>query len=272
MGFAAVNTGNNLLFLIVSALLGFMAISGLAGWLNIRGLSVTVDFPDEIYDGRDTLAIVRLENRKRTLPSFLLKVHALDADVLFHLVERKGCETGSLTLRIRGRGKRLLERVRVSSVFPINFFVRSKSLLLRSGFTVFPAPGSCAPADGSGPREARGESASSRRGYGGEIATIRDYTGREPMKLIHWRLSARHQELKVKDLTAPAETPLILDVLSLPGGTLEENLSCGTFLVNRAMRAGRPVGLRLGSRLIPPDITRHHRLRLLTELAEYGKR
>lgn len=272
MGFAAVNTGNNLLFLIVSALLGFMAISGLAGWLNIRGLGVTVDFPDEIYDSRDTLAIVRLENRKKRLPSFLLRVHALDTDVLFHLVERSSCESGSLNLRFQGRGKRLLERVQVSSVFPINFFVRKKSISLRSGFTVFPAPGSCDLADGPGPRESRGEASSIRRGYGGEVATIRDYTGREPMKLIHWRLSARHQELKVKELTSPAETPLILDVLSLPGGTLEENLSCATFLVNRAMRAGRPVGLRLGSRLIAPDTTRPHRLRLLTELAEYGKR
>lgn len=271
MGFAAVNTGNNLLFLIVSALLGFMAISGLAGWLNLRALKVDIDFPDEIYDGRETLAIVRLENRKRRFPSFLLKVRALDTEALFHIVERNSVETGALTVRFRGRGKRLLERVQVSSVFPINFFVRRKGLSLHAGFTVFPAPGSCEPARGAGPRDARGNVSSARRGYGGDVATIRDYTGREPMKLIHWRLSARHQQLKVKDLTAPAENPLILDVLALPGGTLEENLSCATFLVNRAMRTGRAVGMKLGTRLIAPDTTRQHRLRLLTELAEYGK-
>ncbi len=249
-----------------------MAISGLAGWMNLRGLGAMVDFPDEIYDGRDTLAIVRIENRKSRIPSFLLKVHALDTDLLFNIVERNSVESGALTIRFRGRGKRLLERVHVSSVFPINFFVRRKSVRLRSGFTVFPAPGACDPTDCPGPRESKGENFSSLRGYGGEVATIRGYTGREPMKLIHWRLSARHQELKVKDLTSPAEIPLILDVLSLPGGNLEENLSCGTFLVNRAMRAGRPVGLRLGTRFVAPGTTRPHRLRLLTELAEYGKR
>lgn len=240
--------------------------------MNIRGIGVTVAFPDEIYDGTDTLVIVRLENRKKMMPSFLLRVDACDAGVGFNLVERKSVESDALTLRFRGRGKRALEKVLVSSAFPINFFVRGMSVPLHSAYTVFPAPRACDFPEGPGPRDAKGEGASPRRGYGGDLAKIRDYTGSEPMKLIHWRLSARHQELKVKELTAPSETPLVLDVLSLPGGNLEERMSCGAFLVNRAIRAGRPVGLKLAGRLIRPDTTRAHRLRLLTELAEYGKR
>lgn len=240
--------------------------------MNIRGLRVTVAFPDEIYEGSDTLAIVRLENRKKMVPSFLIRVDACDAHVGFNLVERSGMESDALTLRFRGRGKRILERASVSSAFPINFFVRGMSVSLHSAFTVFPAPRACDVPEGPGPRDARGEALSPRRGYGGDVAKIRDYTGSEPFKLIHWRLSARHQELKVKELTSPSETPLVLDVLSLPGGNLEERMSCGAFLVNRSIRAGRPVGLKLGGRLIRPDTTRAHRLRLLTELAEYGKR
>lgn len=247
-------------------------MSGIAGWMNLRGLHVSVDLPDEIYDGCDTLAVVRLENRKKLLPSFLLRVHVFDAQTGIPILERKGAESGAITLRFRGRGKRVLESALVSSPFPINFFVRRKSTSLRSGFTVFPAPVFCAVEDGDDERESGGESSSPKTGYGGEVAKIRDYTGREPMKLIHWRLSARHQELKVKELTTPSETPLILDVLTLPGGGLEENLSCAAFLVNRAVRAGRPVGLKLAGRLVTPDTTRAHRLRLLTELAEYGKR
>lgn len=101
---------------------------------------------------------------------------------------------------------------------------------------------------------------------------IRDYTGGEPLKLIHWRLSARHGELKVKEMAMPSEDPLIIDVLSLPGGGLEENLSCAAYLVNRAVRLRRPVGLKFGARVVRPDLTRAHRLRLLTELAVYGSR
>lgn len=257
---------------MVSALLGFMAVSGCAGWMNIRGIRVAVEFPDEIYDGTDTLVFVRLENRKRMLPSFLLRVDACDAAVGFNLVERNSVESDALTLCFRGRGKRVLEQALVSSTFPINFFVRGIRVSLDAAFTVFPAPRACGFPEGPGPMDARGEAFSPRRGYGGEVAKIRDYTGSEPFKLIHWRLSARHQELKVKELTSPSETPLVLDVLSLPGGNLEERMSNGAFLVNRAIRAGRPVGLKLAGRLIRPDTTRTHRLRLLTELAEYGKR
>jgi len=38
LGFAAVNTGNNLLYLLVSALLGFMAVSGVLGKWNLSRL------------------------------------------------------------------------------------------------------------------------------------------------------------------------------------------------------------------------------------------
>jgi hypothetical protein len=148
---------------VVSALLGFMAVSGLAGWMNIRGIGVTAAFPDEIYEGSDTLVIVRLENRKKMVPSFLLRVDACDAHVGFNLVERNSVESDALTLRFYGRGKRVLEQVLVSSAFPINFFVRGKSVSLHSAFTVFPAPRACGFPEGPGPRDAKGEAFSQRR-------------------------------------------------------------------------------------------------------------
>jgi hypothetical protein len=41
--------------------------------------------------------------------------------------------------------------------------------------------------------------------------------------------------------------------------------------VNRLVKGGRPVGLKLGDRVIAPASTRPHRLKLLGELAVYGK-
>ena len=70
LGVAAVNTGNNLLFLVVSAMLGFMAVSGLLGWMNIRGLSVSVRLPDEVYAGVQTLVSIRIQNGKGYYPPF----------------------------------------------------------------------------------------------------------------------------------------------------------------------------------------------------------
>ena len=63
LGFAAVNTGNNLLYLLVSALLGFMAVSGWLGQQNLRSLSLRLVLPQEIFVGQPTLiGLVRLPN------------------------------------------------------------------------------------------------------------------------------------------------------------------------------------------------------------------
>lgn len=249
-----------------------MAISGLVGWLNIRRVVVVVGFCDEIYDGRDTLITVRLENRKKLIPSFLLQVRMLGAAVCFPVVERSGVETESIEVVLKGRGKRTLDRVEVSSRFPINFFVRKRTIPVDAGYLVIPAPRECTVHHGDGRREFRGEGFAPRKGHGGDLMRIRDYTGSESIKLIHWKLSARHEVLKVKELTMPAETPLIIDILSLPGASLEENLSHGVYLVNKTIRSGRPVGMKLGKRVVRSDLTRSHRLRLLSELAVYGTR
>jgi len=270
MGFAAVNTGNNLLYLIVSSLLGFMAVSGFLGWMNIRRIGVALHLPDEIYDGLDTLVSVRLENRKRLLPAFLIRVHVSGESVLFPLVEGSGAGSDAVTLKFRGRGRAWLESATVSSPFPINFFVRRRVVPLHVRVTVFPLPREIPGTDGPGAQEERGEAFFRRTGFGGDVAKIRDYTGSEPLKLIHWRLSARHENLKVKVLNSPCRAPLIIDVLSLPCGNLDQKLQSAAYLVNRAIRSGRPAGLRFGVRLIRPDLTRAHRLRLLTELALYG--
>ena len=91
------------------------------------------------------------------------------------------------------------------------------------------------------------------------------------MKLIHWRLSAKHEEFKVKEMSATFREPVIIDIDAMPGSGVEERLSSAAFLVNRLIRANRPVGLKLADRTIPPALSREHRLGLLAELAVYGK-
>lgn len=270
MGFAAVNTGNNLLFLVVSALLGFMTVSGVIGWLNIRGVALSVHLPDEIYDGQETFVTLRLENRKRWIPSFLLRVDLEGASTWFHILDGGGTVDETVPLTFRGRGVKELREALSSSPFPINFFVRSTTLPLAISCVVFPRPIPCGLPQSPVAEGGKGGTESRGRGYDGEMEAIADYSGVEPRKLIHWRLSARHGELKVKRLTATSDLPLLIDVATLPGKGLEERLSCGVWNINRSIRANRPVGLIIGTKVIPPDTSRPHRLRLLRELALHG--
>lgn len=255
--------------MLVSALLGFMAVSGVLGRWNLAGLRVRLEVPDEIYDGAQTLLGVRLENRKRWLPAFLVEVVLPAGRTAFTMVERRGSAAAPLVAVFHGRGVKTLPQAQVRSIFPINFFVRSFVLPLERQITVFPAPRPCRAAGAEGKAQA-GELPLANKGYEGDISRISAYRGGEPLKLIHWKLSARQDELKVKELSAAARPPVIVDPDHLPGSGLEERLRCACFLVGSLLRAGRPVGLRLGGRTLPPAAGRAHKLRLLSELARHG--
>lgn len=271
LGVAAVNTGNNLLFLIVSAMLGFMAVSGILGWLNIRHLRVSLRFPDELYQGIAAPVSVCLENRKRLLPSFLITAAVAGHPVSFLLLDPGIPQQETLLLTFGERGRQEVAGVVISSPFPVNFFVRFTRVRVAAGCTVFPAPRPFIGVLPGGKPDAGQASPSKVKGYDGDLAKISDYRGGESLKLIHWRLSAKHEVFKVKEMASTADDPVLLEPELVPGRDLEERLCYCSHLVNRLVKGGRPVGLKLGDRVLPPAATRAHRLKLLGELAVYGK-
>jgi len=55
LGGAAVNTGNNLLYLITSLMLALMGLSGMVSLVNLLGLSLDISPPQEVYAGQRAL-------------------------------------------------------------------------------------------------------------------------------------------------------------------------------------------------------------------------
>lgn len=248
-----------------------MAVSGLLGKSNLEALAVRVEPPQEVYDGVATLLRVHLACRRRWLPLFLLRVELLDAGTTFIVVGRGEEASGTVPAVLHGRGRQCLETVRVTSRFPVNFFIRSRLLRLDREVIVFPAPRPCPASYAAADGRRDGASNTARRGEQGEVARIADYTGSEPLKRIHWKLSARHTGLKVKELSASVDEPVILNPAELPGESLEGRLRCASYLINRYHRAGRAVGLRLPERVVPAATGEVHKLKLLRELALYGQ-
>ena len=70
IGIAALNTGNNLLFLVVAAMLAAVLVSGIASWLNIKNVELEVVLPGQVFAGRHVLARLNLHVRRRFLRSF----------------------------------------------------------------------------------------------------------------------------------------------------------------------------------------------------------
>ncbi len=74
IGIAAINTGNNLLYIVVAALLSAILVSGVASALVLRSLTLDVHLPEHVFAGRPMLARLLLRDRSAWLPSFSVRV------------------------------------------------------------------------------------------------------------------------------------------------------------------------------------------------------
>ena len=71
---AAVNTGNNLLYIVVAAMLAAILVSGYVSALVLRYLELDVHVPEHVFAGRPVLGRIALHNHRRMLPSFSVQV------------------------------------------------------------------------------------------------------------------------------------------------------------------------------------------------------
>ncbi len=74
IGIAALNTGNNLLFIVLAAMLAAIAVSGLASAATLRGLEMDLVLPHSAFAGKAVLVRVRLTNPRRWLPALSVRI------------------------------------------------------------------------------------------------------------------------------------------------------------------------------------------------------
>ncbi|MCX8094976.1 MAG: DUF58 domain-containing protein [Caldisericia bacterium] len=268
MGVSAINTGNNLLFLITSFLLSFMAVSGFFGRYNIQNLDLEIEFPQEIYAKKEVYFIFKLINKKR-LPSFLIKLKFYDKEIVFPYFEKEISKRESLVFPKRGLYK--INELQFSSPFPFNFFVRYYNLKKSFEFIVFPEPKKVIIYENLiSQKEKNGEYESQiKSGYDGDIKSIKDYINGTPKKYIDWKSSAKTGSLKIKEFDSLINKPLIIEFDKIKAKNLEDKISFISFLIMDNFKKGIPVGLKIKDKFFKPDFSFNHKLNLLRELALY---
>ena len=125
LGFAAMNTGNNLLYLLASLLLGLIIVSGILSEQSMRRLRLAAVVPDEIYAGRAAVVGARVRNLKRRLSTYSV---ALEVDGRRLYVDRLPAGDERLVTweaRFDARGRGRLPGVRVTTRFPFGLFVKA---------------------------------------------------------------------------------------------------------------------------------------------------
>ena len=246
-----------------------MSVTGMAGMFNLKRLTPELVPPGEIFAGSSALFLLRLHNGKVRFPSFLIRVSCdQGTSAVLPYIPCRSYREIVLPVTFERRGTARIGMVRISSPFPVNFFTRFWTFAVDDEYLVYPR---LLPASGAGAgREERSHAGPVVRGAGddGELERISVYSGREPLRSIHWRHSARSNELLVKVFGRQSAPPLVIELDRL-SGTLEERISRAAWLVRRWV-IHRPVGLKAGEMSIPPACGAAQGTRLLKELALYG--
>lgn len=221
VGFAAWNTGNNLLFLVFSLLCSTLFVGWIHAGTSLRDLTVSARFPDHIFAGEAAPVIVTLRNTKRLLPSFSILVEARgpvnEADpkrrrrhvkrllAYFSYVPHKAAAEQRVEQLFPTRGHVLIDGFELSTRFPFGFFRRRRRLRARNvDIIVYPKPEVISDELHLLPMYA-GRMPAMRRGAGHDLFSMRDYQPQDDLRHIDWKATARSRRLTVREFTSEDE-------------------------------------------------------------------
>ena len=279
LGLAAVNTGNNALMAILSLALGSYVVSGTWSRQVLAAVDVDISLPPECFAGRTAIAEVTLRNRSRLFPAYGVVLRDPDGRRLLTepFLGPNGSCRRSVRLRFERRGWAEVGPWRVEVLLPLGFFLKSKELLRGRRTLVLPRLLDVDPVvelDRGGGRRSPDEL--SDRGREGDVTQLREFRDGDDHRQMHWKQTARQQRPIVVDRQHAAAAPvyLVLDPrLPEPDDPVardrfEHTVSEIATVAVRRLRRGTPVGLVVGSTLVPPVRDPRQAARLLRPLAE----
>jgi uncharacterized protein (DUF58 family) len=224
VGFAAINTGNNLLYLLLGMLLSLIVVSGVMSELSLRDLTVTRRMPLRAQVGRAHLVEIEVYNHKKRVPSYAIEVEDLragqpaDKRCFFLKISPSSAQVAAYRRTPARRGRDQHTGFRIATRFPFGLFEKSREVSSAGELVIYP------PVDPVElPVEAVGRSGSGSRvvgrGQGDDIYSVRPMRDGDDPRDIYWRKSAGHQQIVLRERVREArpDVELVLDVVRPEG-------------------------------------------------------
>jgi len=215
---AALNTGNNLLFMVLASLLAGIIVSGVLSRIVLTGVELKLELPEHVFAEQPLLAIVELRNEKQSLPSFSLRVVGEDArqhaqiltrPVYFPHIPRQQTARQKVELVFPRRGVYRQEAFGIRTKFPFGFLQKTRKVDSKMEVVVYPRVA---------PTEefyeilplVSGELESFIRGRGHDLYSIREYQPTDSARFVDWKASAKTGALKVREFAREDERRVML--------------------------------------------------------------
>jgi uncharacterized protein (DUF58 family) len=213
--FAAINTSNNLLYMVLSALLAVLLLSGFLSAINFRFVRIEARIPARCFAGEPFPVSFLIENKKRVFPTFSLHLEPFDANAFrfstFYTAavraDRHAVRSGEAMISRRGRY--VMEKVKVVSRYPFGFFEKYRNYSVDAECICYPE---IIPQDRTdfSVLDMQGSSERFERGLGYDLYTIRDYVPSDSTRHIHWKASAKTAVLKTREYAAEESRRVVL--------------------------------------------------------------
>jgi uncharacterized protein (DUF58 family) len=200
VGVAALNTGNNLLYLIFGMMLSFIAISGFMSMINLSRIDVQHLTPENIFALTPISFKFFITNKKIFLPSYSLTVEIETEKSFIPYIPAKDIKKAIIRCFFKHRGWNEIPDIYISTSFPFGFF--RKRVLIRAvkeNILVYPKIEKTV-IEESIFNQWPDEKVSVKSGFGYDIRSIRTYQYGDNPKLIHWKSSAKIGELMIREL------------------------------------------------------------------------
>ncbi|MEM7608389.1 MAG: DUF58 domain-containing protein [Myxococcota bacterium] len=267
VGIAAINTGNNLLYLVLGLLLSLLLVSGTLSDLALYKLTLRRYAPQRLVVGLPSLFEIEVKNRKGRVPSYALEIEDLAKDetiaerrCFFLKVAPKKSQVASYERVPKRRGPLQMERVVARTRYPFGLIEKGQRYRLEDELIVLPAPLPVPTPPLHGAHRGDDEAAKVR-GRGTEVLGLREYRTGDDARSVHWRRSANLDRVVVRERAKAAQGVLVLRVdnafraagarrdaaEALEGWNeaFERRISAAAYLVEWALRQGMGVQVLL---------------------------
>ena len=207
VGIGAINTGNNLLYLVLAMCCSFIAVSGVLSELTLKEISVQISLPKAVYPDDSYPLSLRVSNSKNTIPSYSLYVefpqdsigrYRIEHTAYAYQIPPQSSVDKSLIFIGLKRGPLHINKVHLKTSFPFGFFVKTKILPVSVETLVFPVIKKVVLPS---PTEYSEEGEGTIGLAGDDLYSIREYQPGDPMASVHWKSSAKTGNLRVKEFS-----------------------------------------------------------------------
>jgi len=259
MWYAASSQNSAAIYLLLFSLASIFLVSVPNTLTNLAGVTLRVESAKPTFAGDEVFLPVEIMNTSRAT-RYGIELVLPDAD---KTRERVDCipraSAARLTLRFAAhhRGEYKIERLDLTSCYPLGFVRASKRFLSNQTYIVYPKPSGNSQLPGTHSRFTDNW-VQQGMGHGDDFAGLRDYVPGESQRHIDWKAVARGRPMMTKEFAAETKGAVSLDFFELRFADVEEKLSQLTLWVIEAERARQPYGLRLPGIEISPALGQMH--------------